>query len=362
MRNAVLTMSLLLALGSSLGSIRAAELDPFATAGDSDPYVTPAGYNAGPLVETPENVVYDESWVESKSWFAPRSYGSYFQGEALWMTRAHSVSETVAVTLPPASQPVLNANDAQMTNKWRLGMLLTVGRQYDEVSSFELTYFGLNSWRANAGVSGPGTLSINGPLANVSQDYIFASQIDIDYSSTFNNAEANYKQTIEGLTLLAGFRYFNLDEQFILSSTRPGFGTSDYKIRATNNLIGGQIGAGFTQTWGRFTAEALAKGGVFGNLAHQDTEIRDFNNTFLRRSTNVGTTATAVMCEAVASVSYQVFDWLVVRAGYRFIWLNNIALAPDQLDFTNLPQSSNFVDANNHLFLQGASAGAEVRW
>jgi hypothetical protein len=364
MRNVVLTLSLLLAVGSPLANILAAEPgSPFQAVGYSDPFVTPAsGYAPGPLVETPDGLDYGAECFETKSWFAPPEYGSYFQGDALYLTRFHEPERTVAVDLAQGSRPVLNSDNARLTNLWRLGMLLTVGRQFDQVSAFELTYFGLNQWHATAGVTGPGTLAIPSPLANVTQDYVFADSIIIDYSSTINNAEGNYRQTIEGLTLLMGFRYFNLDESFRLSSTVTQFGTSDYKISAINHLIGGQVGGGLTEKWGRLTVEALGKFGVFGNLATQRTDLLDFNNTFVRRNVRADSTATSVLGEAVASASFQVFDWLSIRGSYRFVWVHNVALAPNQLDFSNTPNSSNFVDANDDLFLQGASLGAEIRW
>ncbi|MGQ0635935.1 MAG: hypothetical protein ACT4QC_15085 [Planctomycetaceae bacterium] len=363
MRNVVLALSLLLTVGSPLGMTLAAEPGSlFQPAGYSDPYVTPAsGYSQGPLVETPDGAGYGDECFETKSWFAPPEYGCYFQGDALYLTRFDQPEQTVAVNLAEGSRPVLNSDNARLTNLWRLGTLLTVGRQFDQVSAFEVTYFGLNSWHATSGVTGAGNLAIPSPLANVTQDFVFADQIIIDYSSTINNAEGNYRQTLEGLTLLMGFRYFNLDESFRISST-VGTSTSDYKISAINHLIGGQVGAGMTERWGRLTVEALGKFGVFANLATQRTDLYDFNNTFVRRDTGDNSTATSVLGEAIAGASFQVFDWLAIRGSYRFIWVHNVALAPNQLDFSNTPASSHFVDANDQLFLQGVSLGAELRW
>ena len=60
--------------------------------------------------------------------------------------------------------------------------------------------------------------------------------------------------------------------------------------------------------------------------------------------------------------TYRVTDWFSVHAGYRFIWIQNLALAPDQLDLTNSPAGTRILNPHNHLLLQGFNAGAEIRW
>jgi hypothetical protein len=60
--------------------------------------------------------------------------------------------------------------------------------------------------------------------------------------------------------------------------------------------------------------------------------------------------------------------WLIreqprgLRAGYNLIWLDGLALAPDQWDFSNTPASGTSLVDGGSLFLHGANLGVERRW
>lgn len=295
--------------------------------------------------------------------YAPPEYGTYFQADVLWLSRIHSADRVVAVTLPPNSQPVLNSNDAGLTGLFRPGALLTIGKRFDQVSALELTFFGFNEWEGGAQATGNGDLALPGTLANLTLDYIFADRIKFDYNSSIYNVEANYTQTIAGLKLLSGFRYLRLNESFDINSYVADFNSSsDYLVRTKNNLIGGQIGLGFVNQWDRLTAELLGKFGVYANIAEQNTLVKDFNNTVTIRQSQDHTTAVSVLGEAQFNLSYRVFDWLTIRGGYRFMWINNLALAPNQLNFSAAPGAGQSVDAHDYLYIHGANVGFEARW
>jgi len=189
----------------------------------------------------------DKVGVSPRYWFTPPDYGTYFQADALFLSRFHGPSnQPIAVALPPGSIPNLHTDDVSLSNKFRAGAIFTLGLNIDQVSSIEATYFGLNSWTNSASVSDPtGQLGLAGTLQNSTLDYIFSDRIAIDYHSQIHSAEGNYKQTIEGLTLLAGFRYFRLAETFDINSHSAMFGTSsDYKVNATNQFAGCPVGHG----------------------------------------------------------------------------------------------------------------------
>src|SRR5262249_1184277 len=117
----VFSLSLLVATGGTIGSAAADEFDWTDPRYDWELSDCPADVN---------------------EFFAPPDLENYFQADALWLARMHSARQTVAVTLPPASQPVLNSKDATLTDRFRLGTLLTLGRRLDQVSALELTFFG----------------------------------------------------------------------------------------------------------------------------------------------------------------------------------------------------------------------------
>jgi hypothetical protein len=44
------------------------------------------------------------------------------------------------------------------------------------------------------------------------------------------------------------------------------------------------------------------------------------------------------------------------------MWIEGVATAPDQLDFTDTSTSGSHVVSNGGLFLHGANVGLEARW
>ena len=74
------------------------------------------------------------------------------------------------------------------------------------------------------------------------------------------------------------------------------------------------------------------------------------------------TTPVSTLAEIGLNAGYQVTDWFSLHAGYRFIWIQNVAFAPDQLDLSNSAPGTKVINAHNHLFLHGVNVGAEIRW
>ena len=52
-----------------------------------------------------------------------------------------------------------------------------------------------------------------------------------------------------------------------------------------------------------------------------------------------------------------------LRAGYNVMWIEGVALAPDQLDFDfAAAPSGNQLDDGGGMFLHGLNVGVEARW
>ena len=62
------------------------------------------------------------------------------------------------------------------------------------------------------------------------------------------------------------------------------------------------------------------------------------------------------------SAIYRLTDHWGLRAGYNLIWLDGLALAPNQWDFTNTADSGTSLVGGGCLFLNGANLGLERRW
>lgn len=361
MRCMVLTLSLTIALGGGLAAARADEPDPIALVDYTEPTE-----DSGEVYDTDGSLLDaspGDDWAMPRQWFDSPNYGTYVQIDALWLARANSVNRKIAVELPGNTQK-LNARDASLSDSLDIGQMYTLGYRFDKISAIEATFFGFNDWNNSATAFDPtGNLGLAGTLQLATTDFIFADRMTINYSSSLYNAEVNYKQTIEGMTLLAGFRYFNLNERFDVNSHNPIFNeSSDYNVSVVNRLIGLQVGAGYNLQFGRVNLGALAKIGAYANLAHQNTLLQDFGNAIVLRNYRAETSPVSVLGEIQLNASYQLYDWLALRFGYRFIGVNNLALGPNQLDLSNSPTGNKFITAQDYLLLNGVNAGVEIRW
>ncbi|MBC7819724.1 MAG: BBP7 family outer membrane beta-barrel protein [Planctomycetaceae bacterium] len=170
----------------------------------------------------------------------------------------------------------------------------------------------------------------------------------------------------QSLTWFAGFRYFNVGERLNLTADGvvPGE-VGNYNIRTRNNLYGAQLGARFRRTRGRFGWDATGQAGIFGNDAQQSQFVQDFPagpDSVLR---NVSTSRSGVAFVGQGNLSglYALTNVWNLRAGYNVIWIEGLALAPDQLDF-NFATAGSGTRVNNDggLFLHGVNVGLEARW
>lgn len=307
-----------------------------------------------------------EEGTGTTSWYAPPEHNMYFRAGVLWLSRNSDLQDQpLVVELPPSSTPVITTDTVDLDSSFRPGAIFTLGFNSDQVSSFEFIYWGLQDYSngATATASGQNFLGLAGTLQLSTVDFIFADRMSVNYSSRLHNAEANHRQTIEGVTLLAGFRYFNLNEQFTITSQSALTGTSsDYSIETQNNLIGGQVGVGYDVCWGRFSVGVEEKFGVFGNVASQNTFLGDFGNSIVRRDYRDESIPTSLMSETLVQAHFQVLEWLAIEGGYRFLWIQNVAYAPSQLDLTDSPAGTEVIDPRGRMLLQGLHIGAEARW
>jgi hypothetical protein len=51
-----------------------------------------------------------------------------------------------------------------------------------------------------------------------------------------------------------------------------------------------------------------------------------------------------------------------LRCGYNLLWVEGVALAPDQLDFSDARRSGTYVRSGAGAFLHGFNLGLEVGW
>ena len=155
------------------------------------------------------------------------------------------------------------------------------------------------------------------------------------YTSNLYNTEINFRHrasSVSWLTTLAGFRWIEIGEEFG-TVFETGGTTPNYAIDVNNHLYGFQLGAlANIQNRGPWFFDGWLKAGVYGNSADQETR-EDFTSAggsvtyAAARDSNV-----AFAGDIGVSVGRRITDRLSARLGYMALWIEGVALAPEQLD------------------------------
>ncbi len=211
-----------------------------------------------------------------------------------------------------------------------------------------------------------------------------ASRHTISLESDLQTAEISYRRYWLGYsprisgTLLAGFRYTRLDEEFVFATqgSEPPTGQQGgplaalrYNEDCENNLAGFQTGG---DVW-----ISLFQGLRIGS----EGKVGLYNNHYVLTNqivtTPVGTTPptlfeelkgdhAAVIGEASADVVADILPSVSLRVGYEVLYLNSLVLAGENFNQTspygNQGTRVPFVNNDGDLFYHGAHAGIEYIW
>ena len=298
----------------------------------------------------------------------PCAYGVV---EALVLQRNISGSAIPLVVDATTGNALLTTND--LSFPFSGGLRAYYGRQFRDCWYWEAGYFGL--WGANASATASGNLSLPGDFSGLNV-FFGADQVLLDYTTNLNGVEFNLancfsscdtcgcRTTCDSVQWLFGLRYLRIDDTLDIGAQRAeegGLETGSYNVRAVNNLYGGQVGARLRRCWGLWSVEGTGKAGLYYNDATQRQTVVDFPN-FVVRDTSSADSNLAFLGELNASLIRQITDVWYVRAGYNLIWIDGIALAPNQLDFTLTGTSGTATNTGGTMFLHGANFGVEARW
>jgi hypothetical protein len=216
------------------------------------------------------------------------------------------------------------------------------------------------------------------------------------YKSTMNNIEINGRISPRGepdqlvlhpdgkwrkecrpgtyMSYLYGIRLMTIDETFNFQSWSEGLdpftndgsvrtGHGDYDAVTHNTLLGLQIGADMTFRKCKWTWGVKAKVGPYVNWTTQESNIDAFIDSPQHSALMhlAGSKCEASLIGEVGfEATYKFRPNLVGRAGYDFMWISSVALAPEQLQFVATPV--NKINANGSIFAQGVSLGMEWMW
>jgi len=345
----------------------------------SSPAVTPAAYRAATTKQPPESLAPpvpapgvvplaprpipvpgddlppgfpDDGAAAGIGWCGPQWY---VQAEGLYFER------------DLAERRVITRNLAFGQFDFELGGRVTVGRQFDCLEGVEISLAQFDEWNVAEEIFSPaGGLNsrfVSPAFGAVAfNDFTNAVRQQIRYESQLSSFEANRRQFgWDVVSSMWGFRYINLDEQFLLLSQDVAGDVGAYAIDADNHLVGLQIGGDMAQPvtellWLR----GKTKVGGFANFSDHDSVFFNTQGPTIRAESDE--INFAFLSEVGVGANLQLAPGVALRAGYEFWYIWGLALAPEQIDFTVGPRMGVFHDDNGDMFLHGPTAGVNIVW
>lgn len=200
-----------------------------------------------------------------------------------------------------------------------------------------------------------------GDFGTTGANFAAVDRIATTYASRVHNGEINFILPYGSIQYLAGFRYFELDENFNITGTDTLLGSSStYSIQTGNHLYGSQLGVRTQWEVGRFIFDAECKAGAYANIGQQHQTVND--PALLPRNTGAQERQAAFVGEVAAYAFIPMGSHFTGRLGYTGVWVTDLALAPNQIDFSNTATSGTGVNMCGSTIIHGFNAGVETRW
>jgi hypothetical protein len=315
----------------------------------------------------------------------------YGQVDALFMQREPRLIRQPIVVDANTRATFMSTSDLDFD--FNPGLRATVGRRLCGGRALEFSYFGLFAGNATAVAAKPDANAYLIFPGNVAGNaFVNMDRAQANYSSWVHSFEVNLpcccgccdecrnesgcgecrdesscgEVRCRSVEWFAGFRYMYLGEDLDISTQRTvssRLEDGNYNIRTTNSLFGAQLGARLRRMGPRFGWETTGKAGIFGNAAQENQWATDFPNHTVRPTVSSSGGGVAFVGELGLSALYRLTDVWNLRAGYNVMWIEGLALAPDQLDFNFASSpSGNQLHNGGGMFLHGVNVGLEARW
>ncbi len=288
-------------------------------------------------------------------------YNWFTSADVVFMTR-DSASNQNLVLNTTTQQPVLGSGGLDFD--YETGGRVMFGFMGPSGISLQGVYLGVHGFESSVEIEGNNDLQIPNPLAADTIDFFGADRMRLDYTSDIDTAEFNVLYPWGSFQLVAGYRYLEVSEQAVIQSSDViDGGTSDFSARSLNQLHGAQIGIlGEWEAFGHVCFDFTAKFGVFNNHASQNQVLRDLDNTDLRRNTGGSDDDVAYVSELGAQLVVPLGPIFSIQGGYNVFFINRVALAPDQFDFTLDADSGQSVTGGSNIVFHGANVGFTAIW
>lgn len=282
-------------------------------------------------------------------------------GGATWTATANAVALNRSrpdrlVLMQDAADPARNLNASDFAFGFQSGWDVSLLRENDG-RGMEFRFLNVDGWDA-------GTTAISGPpsLVRINTTVPFflpgVTGVKATYTSELLSAEFNLRRQVSDcFTLLAGFRYFELDEYFhadLDAAVIP----STYDTSTRNRMYGAQLGAE-ARLWSldRLSFDGVAKIGVYHDSSSQDT-ILDSGIVIVSGADT--SDRAAFMAELAFTGNYRLTDCFSVEAAYNLLWLETVAVATDQVPATDFFTGAG-IDGGGGAFYHGLLIGLVLR-
>lgn len=203
--------------------------------------------------------------------------------------------------------------------------------------------------------------------------------IEVNFLATLSTCDCRSK-----FTGLAGFRYWNFNENLTFKTSSPYlsqpndiYKTKD-KFLATNNFYGFQAGVGWEYNCGclSFTANGkIAMGAMHervlinGRLITNDYDDfgapQEFVGGYFALPTNIGKHSQikfAAIPEINFNIGYKLCDCINIRLGYTFMYVTNMVWASNQIDRkVNPSQATTYTNASPAVLSGQASPKSRLK-
>ncbi len=236
-------------------------------------------------------------------------------------------------------------------------------RENDSCWGWDIAYFGIDSWNTTKTGGDPVSPVLNGPgvsIPSTAPGTIF----EAGYGTDLYSSEMNVRRRVNDcVVLVGGFRWIELRDDLRARSVAPTI-ENIFAIDTNNHMYGFQLGADavLLALSDRVRIDAIGRAGILANDADQSTSAPGLSGV---PGFDTGVSATddhtAFIGELGLRSVFQLSEVISVSGGYNLIWLDGLALAPDQLPVSDLTSpAAATLDTGGTLFFHGASVGVHV--
>jgi hypothetical protein len=293
------------------------------------------------------------------------------------------------------------------------GYYTTIGRylgrdSQDRDDFLEFTYWGMNTWIDSNFINAQRVTDSTTFFRSITFGNLFSpfpsdvggfnrqDSQTINISSEMHNWELNLRLRPRGrpdqlvmqpngrwrrecapgtyMSYLVGLRYMTIGDGFIWNTrglfrdaqTGDHVTSGNYTVQTENDLLGLQMGADLIFRRCKWSWGVHSKVGPYVNFARSMQEIKTqgagdpFALIELNDRFNTLKHKVALIGEVGFEANYKFTPNMTGRVAYDFMWINGLALAPEQLQFTDTPEST--INTNGSIFSQGLTMGLEWNW